>query len=115
MLYITKRYYLLSFVENPWLWHSVFCECGQVQLSSQRQMVNEVLPNIMTKTREKQHVLPTFISHITCTTSFDIWMSHDGYDTFVMVVNFTNSSLELTHVTMGIFEMQITTNATMAN
>jgi hypothetical protein len=35
------------------LWHLVFCECGQVQFPSQRQMVNEVLPNIMTKTREK--------------------------------------------------------------
>jgi len=42
-------------------------------------------------------------------------MSRDGYDTFAMVVNFTNSFLELTHVTIGIFEMQITTNATMAN
>jgi hypothetical protein len=42
-------------------------------------------------------------------------MSHNGYDTFAMIVNFINSSLELTHVNVGVFEMQNTTSATMAN
>jgi hypothetical protein len=42
-------------------------------------------------------------------------MSHDEYDTFAMVVNFINNSWEPTHVTIEAFEMQNTTNATMAN
>jgi hypothetical protein len=35
--------------------------------------------------------------------------------TFVMVINFINSSWEPTHVTVGVFEMKNTTSATMAN
>jgi hypothetical protein len=42
-------------------------------------------------------------------------MSHVGHDTFAMVVNFLNDSWEPSHVTMGIFEVQNTTSATMAN
>jgi hypothetical protein len=42
-------------------------------------------------------------------------MSHDEYDTFAMIINFIYSSWEPTHVTVGAFEMQNTTNATMAN
>jgi hypothetical protein len=42
-------------------------------------------------------------------------MSRNGYDTFATVVNFINNSWEPTHVTIGVFEMQNTTSATMAN
>jgi hypothetical protein len=59
--------------------------------------------------------LPAFVSCITCTTSFDLWMSRVGHDTFVMVVNFLNDYWEPSHVTMGIFEVQNTIGATMVN
>jgi len=74
----------------------------------------QVLPSVIKTTREK-YVLRAFVSCITCTTSFDLWMSHVGHDTFAMVVNFLNDSWEPSHVTMGIFEVQNTTSATMAN
>jgi hypothetical protein len=43
------------------------------------------------------------------------WMSHVGHDTFPMVMSFLNDSWEPNHVTMGIFEVQNTTSAAMAN
>jgi hypothetical protein len=50
-----------------------------------------VLPIVVETTREK-YVLLAFASCITCTTSFDLWMSHVGHDTFAMVVSFFNDS-----------------------
>ncbi len=68
----------------------------------------------METTREK-YVLHALVSCITCTTSFDLWMSCVGHDIFAMVVNFRNNFWEPNHVIMGIFEVQNTTIATMAN
>ncbi len=34
------------------------------------------------------HVFPTLTSYITCTSSFDLWMSHLRFDTFVMAISF---------------------------
>jgi hypothetical protein len=73
-----------------------------------------MLPNVVEITMET-YVLPTLASCITCTTSFDLWMSHAGHDTFAIIVSFLNDSWEPNHVTMGIFEVQNTTCATMAN
>jgi hypothetical protein len=42
-------------------------------------------------------------------------MSCVGHDIFAMVVNFRNNFWEPNHVIMGIFEVQNTTIATMAN
>jgi hypothetical protein len=76
--------------------------------------VNEVLLDIVTKTKEK-YVFPTFVSCITCTTSFDMWMLHASYDTFAIIINFVNSYWEPTLVIFGVFEVQNTIGATMAN
>ncbi len=76
--------------------------------------MNEVLLNIVTKIKEK-YVFPTLVSYITCTTSFDMWMLHASYDAFAMVINFVNSYSKPTHVIVGVFEMQNTIGATMAN
>jgi hypothetical protein len=46
---------------------------------------------------------------------FLIFGCHAMCVTFVMVINFINSSWEPTHVTVGVFEMKNTTSATMAN
>ncbi len=60
-------------------------------------------------------VIPTLASCITCTCSFDLWMSRSGFDTFVIVVSFINTSQEPCHVTVGIFEAHNITSAAMAN
>jgi hypothetical protein len=77
-------------------------------------MVIKVFPNIMEKTK-KRCVSPTFISCVTYTCSFDLWMSYVHFDTFVMVMNFFNPSWDPTHVTIGIIERGNTIGATMAN
>jgi hypothetical protein len=62
--------------------------------------VSSIFLDIVTKTNEK-YVLPIFPFHITCMASFDVRMPDVDYDTFAMVVNFINSSLQPTHVTLG--------------
>jgi len=74
----------------------------------------EVLPNMVEKTKEIC-VIPTFTSCIICTCSFDLWMSHVGFDIVAIVVSFINTSFEPCHVTIGIFEVHNTTSATMTN
>jgi len=73
-----------------------------------------VLPIVVETTREK-YVLLAFASCITCTISFDLWMSRVGHDTFAMVVSSLNDFWEPGHVIMGIFEVQNTTRVAMAN
>jgi hypothetical protein len=114
VLYIAKGYHLLSYVENPWLRHMVLRQCLHVVFPSQHQLVTNVLPNIVEKTREKC-VLPSLASYITCTSSFDLWMSRGGHDIFTMVVSFINKFWEPTHVIMKFFEVHNTTCAIMAN
>ncbi len=41
-----------------------------------------------------RNVLPSLASCVTCTTSFNLWMSHGGHDTFAMVVSFINNLWE---------------------
>jgi hypothetical protein len=60
-------------------------------------------------------VIPTFASCITCTCSFDLWMFHMNFDTFVIIVSFINASWEPCHVIIGIFEVHYTTGVAMAN
>ncbi len=76
--------------------------------------MNEVLSYIMTKTRDK-YILPTLIFYITCISSFDLWMSCIGYDTFAMIISFVNSSWEPNHLIFGVFEVQNMIGATMEN
>jgi hypothetical protein len=56
----------------------------------------------------KHHVLPTLVDAITITTTFDMWMSLGGFDTFSIVVYYINKKWELCHVTVGIFEVHET-------
>ncbi len=77
------------------------------------QLVIDVLPNIVEKTKEG-YVLPLVASYMTCT-SFNLWMFHGGHDTFAMVVNFINNLWEPTHVIMGISKMHNIIGVTMAN
>jgi len=60
-------------------------------------------------------VIPTLASYITYTCSFDLWMFHMSFDTFVIILSFINTSREPCHVTIGIFEVHNTTSVPMAN
>jgi hypothetical protein len=55
----------------------------------------------------------TFIDVTIITTTFDLWMSQKGFDTFALVVNYINKKWEPCHVTMGNFYVHETSRATM--
>jgi len=101
-------------IENPWLKRLILHQCGHVRFPTQQQLVNEMLPSVVETTREK-YVLLVLASCITCIASFDLYMSHARHDIFAMVASFLNDYWVPSHVTMGIFEIQNTTCATMAN
>jgi hypothetical protein len=67
----------------------------------------------ISKTME-EYVIPTLESCIIATTSFDLWMSKFGHDTFAIVINFINSQWVPCHVTMALFEATSTIGVTMA-
>jgi hypothetical protein len=52
VLYVTKGDQPLSFVENPWLWHLVLQQCGHLYFSSCCQIVIEMFPIMVEKTKE---------------------------------------------------------------
>ncbi len=49
------------------------------------------IPLMMVKTMEKC-VVPIQDGSIIVTTSFNLWMSKFGFDTFALVINFINSN-----------------------
>ncbi len=67
-------------------------------------LVNEILPKIIEKTKEK-YISLTLESCNTCMISFDLWMSRARVDTFVLIVHFLNDKWEPCHVTIGSFEI----------
>ncbi len=50
-------------------------------------------------------MLPILTSTTTMFTSFDIWMSKGGVNTFTLVINYLNKIWMLVHVTIGLFEV----------
>lgn len=57
----------------------------------------------------------TFVSCITCMTSFDFQMLCANYNMFAMVISFINKFWEPTHVIVGVFEMQNIISVTITN
>ncbi len=55
-----------------------------------------------------RHVMPSLASTTIGLASWDLWMSHDGVDTFILVINFSNDTWVPMYVTMGLFEMNKT-------
>jgi hypothetical protein len=51
----------------------------------------EILPNLVAKTKQV-YVLPKLLNCISATASFDLWMSKDAHDIFVLVINFLGSN-----------------------
>jgi hypothetical protein len=50
-----------------------------------------MLPAMVKKTMQL-HVLPRLVEVTTLSTSFDLWMSRGGMDTFALVINYLNES-----------------------
>jgi hypothetical protein len=67
-----------------------------------------MLPTMVKKTMD-QHVVLNLASTIVVSTSFDMWMFHDSVDIFNFVINFTSNTYVPMHITVGLFEMNETT------
>lgn len=66
--------------------------------------MEEMIPAVVPKTTNL-HMLPILASITTMFTSFDIWMSKGGVNTFTLVVNYLNEIWIPVHVTIGLFEV----------
>jgi len=87
----------------------VLCLCGQVQFPSCKQLVCEHLLALLQKIMEI-YVIPDIDKCETMTT-FDLWMSRLGYDTFALVINFINQSWVPYHIIVELFETLDTSGA----
>ncbi len=113
MLHICKGYRPLFSCENIWFQRLVLCQCPQVQFPFQSFLVEEILLAMVKKTLDR-HVLPNLKFVITISASFNLWMSHDGVDTFVLVIIFLNEAWVSMHVIVGLFEVHKTSEQSMA-
>jgi hypothetical protein len=52
----------------------------------------------------ESHVFRALVKATTIIAMFDLWMSHGGFDTIVLVVNYINKQWVPCHVIIGIFE-----------
>jgi hypothetical protein len=99
-LYIAKSHCCLLTIEDAWLKQLVLWQCGgKVVLPSRHQLVNEVLPTLVTKTMEN-FVNSILANCITCMTTFDLWMQRGGHDIFALVISFINALWQPCHVTI---------------
>jgi hypothetical protein len=80
---------------------------------NQKQVVQHAIPKLVAKTMEK-FVMPALESCIITTTSFDLWMSIFGHDTFDLIIIFINSHWVPCHVIVGLFEAMDTSRIAMA-
>jgi hypothetical protein len=62
----------------------------------------------------ESHVLHAFAKATIIIAMFDLWMSHGGFGTFALVVNYMNKQWVPCHVIVKIFEVHETIWATMA-
>ncbi len=75
--------------------------------------MEEVILVIVRKTMDL-HVLLNIAFAIIMATSFDLWTSKGGMDTFAFVINYLNELWTPMHVIVGLFEMHDTTWISMA-
>jgi hypothetical protein len=91
VFYICKGYIPLSSCENVWFQRLVLPQCSHVQFPSRSSFVEKMLATVVKKIMD-QHFVPNLASTIVVSTSFDMWMFHDGVDTFSFVINFLNDT-----------------------
>jgi hypothetical protein len=62
----------------------------------------------------ESHVLLALTKATTVIAMFDLWMSHGGFDTFFLVVNYINRQWISCHVIIRIFEVHDIVGVAMA-
>ncbi len=77
-----------------------------------RQLYNEIIHNMVNKSIES-HVIPTLIEATIITITFDLQMSWEGFDMFVLVVNYYYKKWIPCQITIGILEVHKTSRTTM--
>ncbi len=97
----------LSTCDNIWSKRLVLCFYLHVVFSFCATFIKEMLPAMVTKTIQL-HVLLRLAETTTLSTSFDLWMSKGGVDTFALVINYLYESWMPQHVTIGLFEVHET-------
>jgi hypothetical protein len=78
----------------------------RIVFPNRKQVVQHAIPKLVAKTMEKI-VMLTLESCIITTTSFDLWMSRSGHDTFDLVIIFINSHWVPRHVTWAFLKLWI--------
>jgi hypothetical protein len=96
---------------NPFLCSILHCDYKCVFLS-QKYLVNEHLPTMLTRMMERYVVL-TIAKHATTIASFDLRMSKSRCDTFAFVINFIDDQWVPCHVTIAFFEPRNTSSVVL--
>jgi hypothetical protein len=111
VLYICKGYKALSICDNIWLRRLVLDLCPCVLFPFWSQLVEEVLPTMVTKSMDI-HVLQKLASPVIVFASFDLWMF--DIDMFALVFNYFFEAWEHLHAIVDLFEVNETISSCMA-
>jgi hypothetical protein len=89
------------------------CFCPQLVFPFQKVFRQEILPDLVEKTKPL-YVLLALSDCLSTTTTFDHWISIGAHDVFALVVNFINANWQPNQVTIGLFGAIEITSQTMA-
>lgn len=103
----------LSVAENLWFRRLAMRLDPKIVFPSRRSFCEDVIPRMVDRCMQ-EYVYPFLRTCVSCTLTFDLWMSRGTQDTFVLVVNFLNETWEPKHITVGIFEADDTSGAALA-
>jgi hypothetical protein len=87
--------------------------CLRLVFPNKNVFVDDVLSRLMEKTMFT-YVHPTLANCISTICTFDVWMSKDVHDVFIVVVNFLSSKWEAKHVIIELFEVSNINGVAMA-
>ncbi len=89
-------------MDNTWFQCLVLQFDLNVDFPSQKSMLRKHILLSLLKIME-EYVLPTLVTYVIVSVTFDLWMSKSNFDTFAVVVNFGNN-LVPQHITIHLFE-----------
>lgn len=112
MFFIAKGCVPLFICDNTWFQHLVLQFDLNVDFPSQRSLVRKHILLSLLKIME-EYVLPTLVTYVIVSVTFDLWMSKPNFDTFAVVVNFVNNNLVPQHITIDLFESLNTFGTTL--
>ncbi len=85
-------------------WHNGFTLMPSYLFPSHLQLLEKVF-HIMITVSMDMHVLPKLVSTAIVSTSFDLWMSKGGVNTFALVINYLIKTWEPMHIVIEFFEV----------